>query len=153
MDYNNGQYNQGPYTQPMQGQQPMSPQGMPYPGTPMPPQDYAYYQHMQHMQQMKKKNDAANILCIISCVVFLIGLIVLPNFNTVIDNGYISISLETVFYVAALVLMIIARVTCPQNTFAKILMWIYIILTVGLVLFSVLLVLLLQELVATCAYH
>lgn len=81
-------------------------------------------------------NHLANVLCIISlCLYF-----VLPGLLSGIYAGLESFLPEAVSlmigfldilsFLAAYVLMIIARVKCPKSTFAKVVMWIYIALLI-----------------------
>ena len=72
-----------------------------------------------------KENDGATLLCILSLIFmyFAPGVIV-----AVVENLFPSIEfLGGLSPLAALVLMIVARVKYPKSTFAKVLMWIYII--------------------------
>ena len=129
-----------------------------------------YNQYMtpeMQMQFQKQKEDdkKANMLCIASILCTIFGYIAIPMFTDLnslywrnsiapsfIENifGTLADRISTVLaglggvsHLAGFILMIIARVKYPRNTFAKVLMWIYII---GIIL-SVLLVVVL---VASC---
>ena len=154
MDYNNNQQfnnnqNIPPQGQPYQGQQ-IPPQGMPpqgmYNGAPAPgsiPQDPGYYQWMQLQEQ--NNNRKANIMCTISLVLALLGTFGITIFTAIFGPGLnpnmeISEGFSLLFQrsgglfvygpllmrITALILMIVARVKYPKNTFAKVLMWLYI---------------------------
>lgn len=72
-----------------------------------------------------KENDGATLLCILSLtfMYFAPGIIVAIG-----ENHFPNIdSLGGLFPLVALVLMIVARVKYPNSTFAKVIMWIYII--------------------------
>lgn len=79
-------------------------------------------------------NHLANVLCSISLGLYFI----MPSIFTFISALLSSINvgiissicllLSGVSVVAAYVLMIIARVKCPHSTYAKVVMWLYIIL-------------------------
>ena len=108
-----------------------------------------------NQQQSAEDNKKANILCTISLVLFVCPVIT-AIFYGVLENAFkvnnqlevagssvmeIASEISGVFYVAALVLMIIVRVKYPKNTFGKILMWIYIVLTaLALIAFVVMMI-------------
>lgn len=73
----------------------------------------------------------ANLLCVISLILYfgssaLTGLL----YYVSAFSGMSVASITSICPLAGIVLMIIARVKYPKNKFAKILMWIYIILTI-----------------------
>jgi len=96
--------------------------------------------------KVDEENKKANILCTISLLCYFIGPILL--FLISLCLSFISKSLGSVFNIlisapriAAIVLMIVARVKYPKNTFAKVLMWIYIgIIIAGFILGVILIV-------------
>ncbi|WP_295094433.1 hypothetical protein [Ruminococcus sp.] len=83
------------------------------------------YQSFQYQQPMyftapPKDSNTANILCTVSVALMLLSVpIILTRFAAI----------SGLFFIAAIVLMIIARVTYPGNKFAKTLCIIYISLT------------------------
>ena len=109
------------------------------------------------VEQPKDNNHLANVLCTISvCLYFgmpLISFIVYfitggimsvgDDASTAIASFFSSVVgiLSSCSTLAAYVLMIVARVKCPSNTFGKVLMWVYIALFVmGIVMAIVLMV-------------
>lgn len=146
MDYNNGQNNWPPNVPPMQGQPNPNMQGQQVPPQ-VPPQypnqDPRYQEYLQYEQAREKK---ANTLCIISLILGVAGVFVIPAISAIsgtlfnVDPTSSEAMQELVrtanlipsfssglCTLAALVLMIIARVNYPTNKFAKVLMWIYIV--------------------------
>lgn len=97
------------------------------------------YKNIDKVEQ-QVDNHLANILCTISLILYFGGPIVstllsmiryVTHYNvSPIYDGIISLlmSLSGLSILAAYVLMIIARVKCPTSKYAKIVMWIYIIL-------------------------
>lgn len=85
----------------------------------------------------------ANLWCIISIVLYFLGPSVVGILGSFLSN--VSESLGTIFAFLSLVprlvaygLMIMARVKYPDNKFAKILMWVYIVLFgLGVVIFVI----------------
>lgn len=100
------------------------------------------------VQNNNINNSGANTLCTISlvCFVFPILLYILTIPFTYNTNGKdalpILINLTgTMSSIAALVLMIVARVKYPKSTFANVLMWVYISLyAIGLIVFIIVLI-------------
>ncbi len=84
----------------------------------------------------KNEDDGkANTLCIISLALIFGGPIINYLLNLMIGTNKSIGILGSAASTAAFVLMIIARVKYPNNTFAKVLMWIYIALAViGIIL-------------------
>lgn len=99
------------------------------------------------MQDNPQEKKEANILCwcSVACAAFVFfsstitaivkaisdrlafGLI--KNVDGVVTN--ILGTFDTIFVLAALVLMIIVRVKYPHSTFGKVLMWVYIVIAIG----------------------
>ena len=143
MDYNNNsnnisnQYLQQPVQQPMQ--QPVQGQYVqqPYQGQYMTPQ-----MQMEMAQKQEADKKAAG-LCIASIICTVLGyasygiLSGISDFLGEYASGFI-VSLGGLLQLAGFVFMIIARVKYPKNTFAKVLMWIYIIGIIVTVLIVVL---------------
>ncbi len=124
-------------------------------------------EYQQQMAQLREDDKKANTLCLISIACTILGYILVPMFGGVrlpdFVNDAIPVELdgfvETVQgatsmavgliawlgQIAGFVLMIIARVKYPKNTFAKVLMWIYIVSIVLWVLAVILLI-------ASCMY-
>ena len=84
-------------------------------------------------------NKKANMFCWISLGLFLAPILLAVVFeaaNSIFDINYlenagnISSEISGLFYIGALVFMIIVRVKYPKNVFGKVLMWTYIVLTV-----------------------
>lgn len=84
-------------------------------------------------EQEKHDNSQANLLCTIS-VILTFGVSLIIHLFPILDVvEYITSSCS----LAGLVLMIIARVKYPKNTFAKVLMWLYII---GIIISTILMI-------------
>ena len=82
----------------------------------------------------KKKS---NIICWISIASLVAGFL-LGGLGTFVTNYRISNffdSLPLIGIIAAFSLMIAARVVCKSNVFAKVLMWVYIVLLILAILF------------------
>ena len=105
--------------------------GSPIPqlGTSVPSGEY-----VSVVSQSDENNKKANILCIVSLVLYFLGPIV---FNIILSA--INFILEDISFFAllipsisprliAFILMIVARIKYPDSKFAKALMWIYVIL-------------------------
>ena len=87
----------------------------------------------------------ANLLCIISLILYFGSGIVFGLLFSLFPNGSKLESLSGLSPLAGIVLMIVARIKYPKNKFAKVLMWIYISLTIlGLIAMAIFLV--------ACAY-
>ena len=87
-----------------------------------------YFPIQYNSTAQQENSGTANILCIISVTLMLITV---PVFFTKVPI------LSGFFFIAAMVLMIIARVMYPKSTFAKILCIIYIFLAVILLVISI----------------
>lgn len=88
-------------------------------------------------------NKKANLLCTISVLLYFVGplaIFIIALFSSLISRslGSIISALSGATRIAAIVLMIVARVKYPNNTFAKVLMWIYIGLAILAAIFVVL---------------
>ena len=117
-------------------------------------------------KQPKDNNHLANVLCTISvCLYFGMPLVAFifycitggimsygNDYASTIASFFSSIVgiLSTCSTLAAYVLMIIARVKCPQNTFGKVLMWVYIALFVMGIIMSIVLMVACVGLLAAC---
>ncbi|MGN0352529.1 MAG: hypothetical protein ACI4ES_12845 [Roseburia sp.] len=95
--------------------------------------------NLNPMQQKKKDDQNATILCVISIVCALAKYVVLVfgHIGSGLLLGWLTPKQASIFEsfssglgglleIAALVLMIVARVKYPKNVFAKVLMWVYI---------------------------
>ena len=124
-------------------------------------------EYQQQMAKLKEDDKKANTLCIISVLCTLVGYVLIPIFGGIKVPDYLTDSLPGDFtsfvenvrnatsaavglmawalQIAGFVIMIVARVKYPKNTFAKVLMWIYIVNVVISVIAVVLLV-------GTCIY-
>lgn len=118
------------------------------------------------VEQPKDNNHLANVLCTISvCLYFgmpLISFIVYfitggimsvgDDVSSAIASFFSSIVgiLSTCSTLAAYVLMIVARVKCPRNTFGKVLMWVYIALFVMGIIMSIVLMVACVGMLAAC---
>ena len=106
------------------------------------------------VKQIKKEEDdkKANILCILS-LLFTYGLNIFPilsyrnNYNT--GSRFLS-GFSGLFPLIGLVLMIIARVKYPNNKFAKVVMWIYIISLLGMVLLFIVVMIACYSIISSC---
>lgn len=142
-DQNNSYMNQNPYTSlvpPVNNAYipapQINPQGMnngyPYTARPQPPMTY---------RDPEKDRKNANTLCIISLICYFVpGLInfiyTFVTLSSVADyesyeytgggGSYLLSGLNFLAFIAAWVLMIVARVNYPNSKFAKVLMWVYI---------------------------
>lgn len=156
MDYNNGQNNWQPNVPPMQNQQ-----------NPMMQNQQALSQtqmYQTYVQQEMERDKKANTLCIISLILAAAGVFIIPAISAAtgsfftVDPSSSEVMQEIVetanlfpafgsgfCTLAALVLMIIARVNYPKNKFAKILMWVYITAIAVEVLITI-------ALIVTCIY-
>ncbi len=134
----NQPYGQYPYAQQPYGQPPY---GQPYGQIPYGQQPYA--QQAGGETPEEKKN--ANRLCIISLVLYLSPLI------WGLFNSRVSRLISGACSIAAIVLMIVARVKYPKNTFAKVLMWIYIAFIILGVITLILAWIFLIEMINSCA--
>ena len=102
----------------------------------------------------KKK---AHILCIISLILFFAPSVVNVGLSYLINTFstaglYTGYSLSGLTSLVAIVLMIVARVKYPKNTFAKILMWIYIVLIILGTVAMIAVFILCYSLMASCTY-
>ena len=91
----------------------------------------------------EEDNKKANLLCTISVLLYFVGplaIFIIALFSSLISRslGSIISALSGATRIAAIVLMIVARVKYPNNTFAKVLMWIYIGLAILAAIFVVL---------------
>ncbi len=89
----------------------------------------------------EEDNKKANFMCILSLLLYIAAPVVLYLIDMIIsftlDKGFTFFSaFSSLSHLAGLALMIVARVKYPKNTFAKVLMWIYI----GLMLLSIVIV-------------
>ena len=82
----------------------------------------------------KKDNLSANLLCILSLFSFFCSWVFSTIMNLFFEN-YLFDSVCCLSPLVAIVLMVIARILYPKNKFAKILMWIYILIAITVVLF------------------
>ena len=98
------------------------------------------------LEKDKEDEKNANLLCVISLILYFGSGTISGIFAVLssVSGTYIS-SFTGLCPLAGIVLMIIARVKYPKNKFAKILMWIYIILT----LISIIAVIIV---IAACVY-
>ena len=93
------------------------------------------------------KNKQANILSIISLILYLVGPLVAGIIGALMgmiseSASYLFSAIAGMARLAAYVLVIIARIQCPTNKFSKVLMWIYIaLLILGVVLIVLLIIL------------
>jgi len=69
----------------------------------------------------------ANILCVISLILTFGSSLLDKGIDYLIPNNYSSV-ITSLGPLSGLVLMIIARVKYPKSVFAKVLMWVYIVL-------------------------
>ena len=111
------------------------------------------------------EDELANKLCIISLICYfaptVLGTVLSPLlgiFEDTLENsitGNIFIlpigAILALAPIAAIVLMIIARVKAPKNTFAKVLMWVYIGLFILKIFLVILLILFFGALLASCS--
>lgn len=80
-------------------------------------------------------NHLANVLCIISLCLYFVAPSMFTFLSACFDESFPALSglfmlISISSFLAAYVLMIIARVKCPKSTFAKVVMWIYIALLI-----------------------
>ena len=113
-----------------------------------------------------KNNHTANVLCTISvCLYFgmpFVSFILYcitggimsygDDYTSALASFFSSIVgiLSSLSTLAAYVLMIVARVKCPKNTFGKVLMWVYIALFVMGIVTAILLMVTCVGLLAAC---
>jgi hypothetical protein len=90
-----------------------------------------------------KDNRNAGVLCIISLACFFGMPVISVLLNILLKEYYITYELSGLGTIAGIVLMIVARTKYPQNTFAKVVMYIYIVLfilsIIGIIYVAVLL--------------
>ncbi len=85
-------------------------------------------------------NEQANRLCIISLILYFGSSLIAGIINFVIGDSGLSnaiTSLAALGPLAGIILMIVAKVKYPDNKFAKVLMWVYIGLTVGAIVLAI----------------
>lgn len=87
-------------------------------------------EHLKTSEEQIEENNKANILCILS-LLFTYGLNI-PLFLYGSSDSILS-DFSGLSTLIGLILMSIARVKYPNNKFAKIIMWIYIISIVGII--------------------
>ena len=116
--------------------------------------DNNYMQYLQYQEQQDKKK--ANILCTLSLILGFLGTIVLPVILAGAESWFDADSASSEFIsellatanmipffltgmctLTGIVLMIIARVKYPRSTYAKVVMWIYI---VGIIIYVILVI-------------
>lgn len=118
------------------------------------------------VEQPKDNNHLANVLCTISvCLYFgmpFVAFIVYcisggimsigDDYTSVLASFFSSIVgiLSSLSTLAAYVLMIVARVKCPKNTFGKVLMWVYIALFVMGIVTAIILMVACVGMLAAC---
>ena len=164
-------YQQPVYQHPAYQQQPAYQQ--PYPQYQQVPGQYAAQPYVDPLlmpademspEEKASRRKKGNLLCFIS-----IGLQVLPYitsgilsgiseaFSSVSGNNSATTVLSSILsiatggsYIGSWVLMIIARVKYKENKFAKVLMWVYIGLTIAYVVAIVLLIVMCWYLVKDC---
>lgn len=116
-----------------------------------------------------KNNHLANVLCTISvCLYFGMPFVSFlfycvtggimsygDDYTSAMASFFSSIVgiLSSMSTLAAYVLMIVARVKCPKNTFGKVLMWVYIALFVMGLLTLVVLMVTCVGILAECGSH
>lgn len=96
------------------------------------------YQTMNMNLENPEDKKKADKLCLISLLLFFIPDIVGSTILRFIED--VNDGISAVFALcplAAIVLMIVARVKYPKNKFAKILMWVYIALIIAGILFLI----------------
>ena len=101
------------------------------------------------MSEEDKKN--ANILCIIS-LICTYGSGLFPLLTT-LNNSESESMFSSVFSMGpliGLVLMIIARIKYPKSTFAKILMWVYIVNIIILIIGMIVLMIACYSMIQSC---
>lgn len=111
------------------------------------------------------EDELANKLCIISLICYfgpgILGAIMTPLlavFEDALENSptgnILALPIGAILAlapIAAIILMIVARVKAPKNTFAKVLMWIYIGLFIFKIFLVILVILFFGALLASCA--
>ena len=128
-----------------------------------------YVEEKVVVSKPQDNNHLANVLCTISVslyfgmpfITFIFycftgGLMSYgDDYTTAIASFFSSIVgiLSSLSTLAAYVLMIVARVKCPQNTFGKILMWVYIALFVMGIVMSIVLMVACVGILASCGAH
>ena len=121
------------------------------------------------VEQPKDNNHLANVLCTISvCLYFgmpFISFLVYcvtggimsygDDYTSALASFFSSIIgiLSSLSTLAAYILMIVARVKCPSNTFGKVLMWVYIALFVMGIVMTIVLMITCVGLLASCGSH
>lgn len=111
------------------------------------------------------EDELANKLCIISLICYfgpgVLGAVMTPllaAFEDTLENSptgnILALPIGAILSlapIAAIILMIVARVKAPKNTFAKVLMWIYIGLFIFKIFLVILVILFFGALLASCA--
>jgi hypothetical protein len=88
----------------------------------------------------EQRTQEANRLCIISLILYFGSSLIAGIINFVIGDSGLSnaiTSLAALGPLAGIILMIVAKVKYPDNKFAKVLMWVYIGLTVGAIVLAI----------------
>lgn len=106
----------------------------------------------------KDENHLANVLCTISLCLYFAGSTVIGILVMMLSAipftgplaGLLSLA-SGLCPIAAYVLMIIARVKCPKSTYAKVVMWIYIVLFILSVIALIIMMVACAGLLASCA--
>lgn len=110
------------------------------------------------------EDELANKLCIISLICYfgpgVLSAVMTPllaTFEDTLENSptgdILALPIGAILAlapIAAIILMIVARVKAPKNTFAKVLMWVYIGLFILKILLGFLLLLLFGVAIASC---
>lgn len=117
---------------------------LPVPSTTQQPLTYQQAYIPTPTPTPEEENAAANKLCIFSLLSYFAAPIVFLLLDIILSlvlqtSTFVFTAFSSVARVAGIVLMIIARVKYPKNTFAKVLMWLYI----GLAILAVLLIIIL----------
>ena len=86
-------------------------------------------QNMQ-MNFIDDETREANKLCIISLICYVVAPAIFGILSYIPGANIVSQILSTLAFLTAIITMIICRVKYPNNKFGKVLMWVYIILTV-----------------------
>lgn len=110
----------------------------------------------------QEDNKKANILCAISLVCWFIVPLIISAISKLYTNSFYSYSNgeseclniigagSGLSIIAGIVLMIIVRVKYPNNTFGKVVMWLFIVLTVLAVISVILMIAFLWTLCKGC---
>ena len=95
--------------------------------------------NVQSVQPQPEENHLADVLCTISLLLYF----AVPGVLSTLASAFSEVTIVSMAFgildllsvLAAYILMIIARVKCPTSNYAKVVMWIYIVLLfVGILL-------------------